>query len=57
MKRISLLSLFVNDLNAAIAFYLDKLGFVVAEDLPMGETRWITLRFPDDDEVKGPYNE
>ena len=49
MKRISLLSLYVKDQDAAIAFYRDKLGFLVAEDIPFGPMRWVTLRLPDDD--------
>jgi catechol 2,3-dioxygenase-like lactoylglutathione lyase family enzyme len=49
MKRISLLSLYVEDQDAAIDFYRNKLGFVVAEDLPFGPQRWVTLRLPDDD--------
>ena len=49
MKRISLLSLYVEDQDAAIDFYRNKLGFVVAEDLPIGPQRWVTLRLPDDD--------
>ena len=51
MKRISLVSLFVEDVDAAIAFYRDKLGFLVAEDVPFGPQRWVTLRLPDDELV------
>jgi nicotinamidase-related amidase len=43
VKRISLLSLYVKDQDAAIAFYRDTLGFFVAEDLPFGPMRWITI--------------
>lgn len=49
MKRISLLTLYVKDQDAAIAFYTKKLGFRVAEDVPFGQQRWVTLRLPDDD--------
>ena len=34
MKRISLLSLYVTDRDAAIAFYRGKLGFLVVKDVP-----------------------
>ena len=51
MKRISLLNVLVRDQDAALTFYRDRLGFVVAEDLPFGERRWITLRAPDDTTV------
>ncbi len=47
MKRISLLNVLVRDQDSAIAFYT-KLGFVVAEDVPFGPKRWVTLRLPDD---------
>lgn len=33
----------VDDQAKALAFYTDKLGFVVKHDIPMGEHRWITL--------------
>jgi len=29
-------------------FYTEKLGFVVKEDVPVGEHRWLTLVSPDD---------
>jgi catechol 2,3-dioxygenase-like lactoylglutathione lyase family enzyme len=51
MKRISLWSLYVDDQDAAIDFYRDKLGFKVVEDTPFGPQRWVTLRLPDDDVV------
>jgi len=52
MKQISLVSLFVKDVDAAIEFYRDKLGFLVAEDVPFGaQQRWVTLRLPDDQRV------
>ena len=49
--RISLSSIIVDDQDKALAFYRDKLGFVVKEDLPMGPPgapRWITLASPED---------
>ena len=48
MKRISLLTVLVKDQDSAIDFYTRKLGFVVAEDLPFGPNRWVTLRLPAD---------
>lgn len=51
MKRISLLTLFVKDYDETIEFYTRKLGFVVAEDVPFGPQRWVTLRFPDDEVI------
>jgi catechol 2,3-dioxygenase-like lactoylglutathione lyase family enzyme len=51
MNRISLISVFVDDLDRAIEFYRDKLGFLVAEDVPFGTQRWVTLRAPGDETV------
>jgi uncharacterized glyoxalase superfamily protein PhnB len=48
MLRVSLLTVLVDDQDAAMAFYRERLGFVLAEDLPFGDQRWVTLRAPDD---------
>jgi catechol 2,3-dioxygenase-like lactoylglutathione lyase family enzyme len=48
MKRISLVNVLVKDQDSAIEFYTRGLGFVVAEDVPFGPKRWVTLRLPDD---------
>jgi catechol 2,3-dioxygenase-like lactoylglutathione lyase family enzyme len=50
MNRISLLTVLVKNQDAAIEFY-KKLGFAVAEDLPFGPKRWVTLRLPNDQGV------
>ena len=50
MKQMSLVSLLVKDYDETIEFYTKKLGFVVAEDLPFGEKRWVTLKLPDNRE-------
>jgi catechol 2,3-dioxygenase-like lactoylglutathione lyase family enzyme len=55
MKRLSLLSVYVKDQDAAIEFY-KKLGFIVAEDMPFGPQRWVTLRLPDDEVVSLTLN-
>jgi catechol 2,3-dioxygenase-like lactoylglutathione lyase family enzyme len=51
MKRMSLVTVFVKDYDEAIAFYTSKLGFVVAEDVPFGAQRWVTIRLPEDESV------
>jgi catechol 2,3-dioxygenase-like lactoylglutathione lyase family enzyme len=38
--------LLVKDCDEAIAFYTEKLGFVVAEDVAMGDDRWVTIALP-----------
>jgi catechol 2,3-dioxygenase-like lactoylglutathione lyase family enzyme len=48
MNKIKIFGLLVNDYDAAIQFYTQKLGFEVVEDVSFGEDRWITLSFPGD---------
>jgi catechol 2,3-dioxygenase-like lactoylglutathione lyase family enzyme len=50
--RIDLVTVVVEDYDAAIAFFVDALGFVVAEDAPSETTdgrpkRWVVVRPPD----------
>ena len=44
--RISITSVFVDDQQAALAFYTNVLGFQVKHNIPMGEHAWITLVSP-----------
>lgn len=44
--RLTLVSLLVKDQDEAARFYVDRLGFVVAEDNPMGDERWLLVRPP-----------
>ena len=46
--RITLMSIFVSDQDAALAFYTDTLGFVLKDDIPLGEFRWITVVSPEE---------
>jgi catechol 2,3-dioxygenase-like lactoylglutathione lyase family enzyme len=41
------MSIFVSDQAAALAFYTDVLGFVLKDDVPLGEFRWITVTSPE----------
>src|ERR1044072_2729336 len=44
-------SMLVRNYDEAIQFYTEKLGFVVAEDFPMGgEERWVTIAPPNNRE-------
>ncbi|RBY76512.1 VOC family protein [Blastococcus sp. TF02-09] len=45
--NITLTSVFVDDQEKALRFYTDVLGFVVKNDVPMGEHRWLTVVSPD----------
>jgi len=46
MNKIKIISLLVNDYDAAIQFYTEKLGFELLEDAAFGESRWVTLALP-----------
>lgn len=46
--KIIVTSIFVEDQDKALAFYRDKLDFVVKHDIPMGAARWITLVSPEE---------
>lgn len=46
MIRINITSVMVDDQAKALAFYTEKLGFTVKNDIPMGEHRWLTVVSP-----------
>ena len=62
-------SVFVDNQARAHDFYTDKLGFIVKNDIPLGENRWLTvvspnqpdgpelLLEPSDHPAVGPYRE
>ncbi|KAA9107947.1 VOC family protein [Microbacterium rhizomatis] len=43
MPKITVASVLVDDQAKALAFYTDKLGFVVKNDVDLGEYRWLTV--------------
>lgn len=44
--RLAALALIVPDYDAALAYYCDKLGFDLIEDIDQGRKRWITIAPP-----------
>ena len=44
--RLAVFTLFVNDQDQALRFYVDRLGFVVSEDNRMGDFRWLLNSAP-----------
>ena len=46
-QSIDVVGLYVRDQDEALAFYVDKLGFVVHKDVRNGDYRWLTVRHPD----------
>lgn len=45
--QITLVSLLVEDQDAALRFYTTVLGFETKHDIPMGEYRWLTVTSPE----------
>lgn len=43
MPTITVTSVLVDDQAKALAFYTEKLGFVVKNDVSLGEYRWLTV--------------
>lgn len=48
--KVVLTSVYVDDQSKALTFYTDILGFVKKRDVPLGESRWLTVVSPDDPE-------
>ena len=46
--KIKLESVYISDLDKALSFYTDVLGFVKKRDIPMGDTRFVTVVSPDE---------
>jgi len=51
MMRLNVFTLFVNDQDQALRFFVDQLGFVVSEDNRLGDYRWLLVRAPDTPDV------
>lgn len=52
ITNISLMSVFVTDIDEAKAFYTDKLGFVLKTDITLSDFRWCTVYHPDHPELE-----
>jgi catechol 2,3-dioxygenase-like lactoylglutathione lyase family enzyme len=46
-QGIGVVGLYVDDQDAALAFYVDKLGFRVHTDVRNGTYRWLTVQHPE----------
>ncbi len=44
---ISVVGIYVHDQDAALDFYVNKLGFAVHTDAKNGNYRWLTVTYPD----------
>jgi catechol 2,3-dioxygenase-like lactoylglutathione lyase family enzyme len=52
ITNISLMSVFVNDIDEAKAFYTEKLGFVLKTDISLPDFRWCTVHHADHPELE-----
>lgn len=48
--KIYVTSVFVDDQQKALDFYTEVLGFTKKYDIPLGESRWLTVVSPEDPE-------
>lgn len=46
-QGIGVVGLYVDDQDAALAFYVGKLGFQVGSDVRNGDYRWLTVQHPE----------
>jgi len=46
--RINLTNIYVDDQDKALRFYSEVLGFVKKTDIPLGESRWLTVVSPEE---------
>jgi catechol 2,3-dioxygenase-like lactoylglutathione lyase family enzyme len=44
--RLAVFTVFVDDQEQALRFYVDRLGFVVSEDNRLGNLRWLLVAAP-----------
>jgi extradiol dioxygenase family protein len=51
MKKLTTFKVYVLDQEESRKFYVDQLGFEVAEDKRMGDYRWLLIQPPDTHEV------
>jgi catechol 2,3-dioxygenase-like lactoylglutathione lyase family enzyme len=53
ISGVSLVGVWVNDIDASLRFYADKLGFTVTSDITLGDGyRWATVAHPDHPELE-----
>jgi catechol 2,3-dioxygenase-like lactoylglutathione lyase family enzyme len=46
-QGVEVVGLYVQDQDEALAFYVEKLGFVVHTDVRNGDYRWLTVQHPE----------
>ena len=51
MNKVTTFKLYVSDQERAKSFYIEQLGFEIAEDKQLGDYRWLLVRAPDNREL------
>lgn len=51
MRKLTLFKVYVSDQEEARRYYVEQLGFEVAEDKKLGGYRWLLVKAPGNDEV------
>ena len=53
IKKMSVTNIHVIDQDSAYDFYVNKLGFKLVDDIPMGpDTRWLTVSPPEQPDLQ-----
>ncbi|MFI5706734.1 VOC family protein [Kribbella sp. NPDC051620] len=52
ITNVSLITVYVHDIDEAKAFYTEKLGFVLGDDITVGDFRWCTVHQADHPELE-----
>jgi predicted enzyme related to lactoylglutathione lyase len=52
ITNVSLITVYVHDIDDAKAFYTEKLGFVLSQDVTVGDFRWCTVHQADHPELE-----
>ncbi len=52
ITNVSLQTVWVNDIDEARDFYIDKLGFVLNTEVTMGDFRWCTVNHPNQPDLE-----
>lgn len=51
MNKVTMFKVYASDQEEARRFYVEQLGFEVAEDNQLGDYRWLLVRAPDNKEI------
>ena len=52
LRAVTKIDLFTTNQNEALAFYTEKLGFVIRDDITNGDFRWLTVSLPSQPDVQ-----